>query len=132
MGVTSLWALAGLVLVLIARGFWRRLVVLLLTLAAAGPTWQGGTGTTVVLLDQSPSAQAATRDAISELDLTGPVRYLAFAQEAKWIPGPEVQRRDLGQTTDLAAALDEAMAVAPARLVLISDGIAVRHCNSAA
>lgn len=124
MGLTSLWALAGLALVLVARGFWRRLVVLLLALAAAGPTWQGGAGTTVVLLDQSPSAQAATQAAISELDLTGPVRYLAFAQEAQWVASPEVQRRDLGQTTDLAAALEEAMAVAPARLVLISDGIA--------
>lgn len=123
-GLTSLWALAGLVLVLVARGFWRRLVVLLLALAAAGPTWQGGTGTTVVLLDQSPSAQAATQAAIGELDLSGPVRYLAFAQEAEWIPGPEVQRRDLGQTTDLAAALKEAMTLAPARLILISDGIA--------
>lgn len=122
-GVTSLWALAGLVLVLVARGVWRRLAVLFLVLAAAGPTWQGGAGTTVVLLDQSPSARASTRVAVDQLNLTGPVRYLAFAQEAEWVASPEIERRDLGETTDLEAALKEAMTEAPGRIVVLTDGI---------
>jgi len=95
---------------------------LLLILSASGPYAPLRPGLTVVLLDQSPSAREGTAQAVRALSVSGPVRYLAFAERAELIPNPHL-RPPLGEATNLKAALKKAKELDPARLLLISDGL---------
>ncbi len=116
------WVLWLFPLALFARGWLRRFAVVLLLLAAAGPAPPLSPGLTVVLLDQSPSAREATREAVRALRVEGPVRYLAFAERAEWVQNPHASPH-LGEATDLAAAFEAARAAGPARILLLSDGL---------
>jgi len=93
-----------------------------LILAASGPSLPLRPGLTLVLLDQSPSAREGTAQAVRALSVSGPVRYLAFAEEAAFVKNPYA-RPPLGKSTNLEAAFQKAKALRPERLLLISDGL---------
>lgn len=116
------WVLVLLAAVPLIRGNLRRLTVALLILAAAGVRLPLAPGLTVVMLDQSPSAAEGTRAALSELDIQGPVRYLAFAEQASWVQNP-FSRAPLGEATNFPRALQAALEANPDRILLISDGL---------
>ena len=96
--------------------------VLLLLLAALGPTLPLRPGLTLVVLDASPSAREGTRKAVRALKVAGPVRFLAFAGEARLIKNPHALP-DLGRNTDLEPAWALAERLHPSRILLISDGL---------
>ena len=95
---------------------------MLLILAAAGINLPLSPGLTVVMLDQSPSAASGTRAALRGLKVAGPVRYLAFAEQASWVQNP-FSRAPLGETTNFSRALEIALKAKPDRILLISDGL---------
>jgi Mg-chelatase subunit ChlD len=76
----------------------------------------------VVLLDNSPSARDAVWKAAPQLELPG-ARYVAFASGAEPVASPSARRLDLGEGTDLAAALSKAEELRPDRILLVSDGL---------
>ncbi len=119
------WALLGLFLPLLpgVRPPLRRLVLLLLVLAASGPSLPLAPARTVVLLDYSPSARAAVWARAARLEVPPPATFLAFAEAVQEVPTPAARRTDLGDGTDLAAALEAALARGADRIVLVSDGL---------
>lgn len=119
---TAPWALVLLPLVLLARGGLRRLALALLVLAAAGPRLPVVPGLTVVMLDASPSSRPSLVPALRRFRVGGPVRYLAFAERAVWVQNPYALP-PLGEATDFAAALGEAVRPGPVRILLLSDGL---------
>lgn len=100
----------------------RAWVILLLLLAAWGPSVPLRPVMTVVLLDQSPSAREATAELAPQLELPG-ARYLAFASRPQPVATPTAQRTDLGDGTDLERALEAAQELNPDRIVVVSDGL---------
>lgn len=100
----------------------RYMVLGLLLLALWGPSLPLAPVRTVVLLDQSPSAQEGTLAVASQLNLPG-ARYVAFASSAEWVASPTARRVDLGQGTNLNAAIQKALELQPDRLLLVSDGL---------
>lgn len=97
-------------------------VMVLLLLAAWGPSVPLRPARTVVVLDQSPSAWEATARLAPQLELPG-ARYLAFASRPQAVATPTARRTDLGQGTDLERALEAAQELRPDRIVVVSDGL---------
>ncbi|MER3552851.1 MAG: VWA domain-containing protein [Meiothermus sp.] len=94
----------------------------LLLLAVWGPSLPLQPVRTVVLLDQSPSARDAVWKLAPQLDLPG-AEYVAFASGAAQVGSAAARRLDLGEGTNLAAALIRAQELRPDRIVLVSDGL---------
>ena len=112
-----------LLLLPLVRGLWFRLAAAALILAASGVSLPLRPGLTVVMIDQSPSVdKGALKEALSELKVEGPVRYLAFAADAAWVKNPYA-RPPLGEGTDLKRAFALAREAGPARILLLSDGL---------
>lgn len=97
-------------------------IILLLLLAAWGPSVPLRPAKTAVLLDQSPSAQEATGRLAPQLELPG-AAYLAFASRTQPVATPTARRTDLGEGTDLERALQAARELQPDRIVVVSDGL---------
>ncbi|TFU18060.1 VWA domain-containing protein [Thermus tengchongensis] len=95
-------------------------VLILLFLAFLDPRWPMP-GRVVYLLDFSPSARESVFASADRLPRDG--IYVAFAERAVRIPSPTARRLDLGEGTDLKAAFQEAEALKPTRVVLVSDGL---------
>ncbi|WP_135255714.1 vWA domain-containing protein [Thermus caldilimi] len=95
-------------------------VLLLLLLAFLDPRWPLP-GRVVYLLDFSPSAREGVFTLAERLPKDG--IYVAFAERAVRLPSPTARRLDLGERTDLKAAFQEAEALRPSRVVLVSDGL---------
>ncbi len=100
----------------------RGLVVALLLVALWGPSIPVQPIQTVVLLDQSPSARDAVWKVAPELGLSG-AKYVAFASGATQVASATARRLDLGEGTQLKAALQKAQELRPDRIVLVSDGL---------
>ena len=122
MGLAHPWFLLAALLAPLARGRLSRLVVLLLALAAAGPTLPLGRETTAVLVDQSPSVGGAASRVAATLD-AGASFYLGFASRAAPLPAAGARRTDLGPGTNPQRAIDAAVARGARRIVLVSDGL---------
>ncbi|WP_243090851.1 vWA domain-containing protein [Thermus neutrinimicus] len=95
-------------------------VLALLFLAFLDPRWPMP-GRVVYLLDFSPSARESVFALADRLPRDG--LYVAFAGRAVKLPSPTARRLDLGEATNLKAAFQEAEALKPARVVLVSDGL---------
>jgi len=95
-------------------------VLILLFLAFLDPRWPMP-GRVVYLLDFSPSARESVFALADRLPRDG--IYVAFAERAARLPSPTARRLDLGERTDLKAAFQEAEALRPSRVVLVSDGL---------
>ncbi|WP_018467280.1 VWA domain-containing protein [Calidithermus timidus] len=111
-------------------------VIALLLLAFLGPSLPLQTVRTVVLLDQSPSAREGVARVVGTLpqlpigarsrlrpEGNRHVRYLAFAERVQEVASATARREDLGEGTDINAALLEAQRLEPDRIVLLSDGL---------
>lgn len=99
----------------------RGLIVALLLLAAWNPGLPLQPLKTVVLLDQSPSDLEAVWVISPRLEL--PAQYIAFASAAQEVASASSRRLDLGEGTNLAAALQKAQSLHPDQIVLVSDGL---------
>lgn len=100
----------------------RGLILLLLLLSAWGPSLPLRPVRTVVLLDNSPSARDAVWKVAPLLELPR-ARYVAFASGVEPVASPTARRLDLGEGTNLAAALSKAEELHPDRILLVSDGL---------
>jgi len=100
----------------------RGVIIALLLVAIGGPSLPVQPVQTLVLLDQSPSARDAVWQIAPQLQLPG-AQYVAFATGAVQVPTPSARRRDLGDGTQLAGALQKAQELRPDRIVLVSDGL---------
>lgn len=100
----------------------RTLTMALLVLAAWNPSVPLQPVRTVVLLDQSPSAREAVTRFAPQV-ATPSAKYVAFASGAEPVAAATARRVDLGEGTNLAAALEAARQLEPDRIVLISDGL---------
>jgi len=98
----------------------RASVILLLLLAFLDPRLPLK-GRVVYLLDFSPSARESVFAAAERLPRDGV--YLAFAERVARLPSPTARRLDLGEGTDVRAALAEALRLGADRVVLVSDGL---------
>ncbi|MFN4070330.1 MAG: VWA domain-containing protein [Thermus caldifontis] len=95
-------------------------VLAFLLLAFLDPRWPLP-GRVVYLLDFSLSARESVFAIAEKLPRDG--IYVAFAERAVRIPSPTARRLDLGEGTNLRAAFQEAEALRPSRVVLVSDGL---------
>lgn len=129
-GQPWLLLLLPLLVLLPRRSGWllRLLTLALLIVAAAGPAWRTGGGQLVVLLDSSASTGSAASTAVADwLETEAPddVAVFGFAADAVRLAGPDAtlpSALDL-QETDIARALQVAVASGATRILLASDGI---------
>ncbi|WP_457637218.1 vWA domain-containing protein [Oceanithermus sp.] len=122
MQLTHPWFLLGLALLPWVRGRLNKLVFLLLILGASGPMLPLGREKIAVLIDLSPSAGTAASRKAAELGLRGSI-YLGFAERTARLPNAGARRTDLGRTTNLQRALNDAVEARADRVILVSDGL---------
>lgn len=101
---------------------WLRILTLIcLVLAWFAPSLPLRPARVVVLLDQSPSARDGSAKVAAQLPKAS--RYLAFASQAVEVPSAATRRLDLGEGSDLAEAIGQAVKLRPDQMVLVSDGL---------
>ncbi|TVR91862.1 MAG: VWA domain-containing protein [Trueperaceae bacterium] len=119
------------------RRVWRGLTLALLVIALAQPQLPRDQDRTVLVVDVSDSVRAGALEATREFALEtwgDETTTLYFAADTVRVPGPTADVPSVLNrgATDIARALQVASADAPARIVLVSDGVASRGDVSAA